>query len=370
MSAAHIIGLVASGQATSRAELARLLGWAPSTVSAHVQELLDAGLLLESGEGRSRGGRRPRLLSVPAGEGVMLAADLGGHHARLAALDGTGRPQKVRDLEMDVSAGPEPVLDQIMDALEELGDGRPVLGVGIGLPGPVDLDGVMVGPSRMPGWHGYSVRERMSRRFQTPLVVENDANLMAMGETVARGPDLRDFVFVKAGTGVGAAVVSDGRLHRGARGFAGDITHNRVPAGGDRPCSCGNFGCLETIASGAALVAAVNGDGVDVKSTADLVRLARDRHPTVTTNVRFAGRQLGEVLTTIVNFLNPQAVVLSGALAGCDLFVAAARGVLYERCLPPTTQDLEIAESVAGPDAGLLGIGRLILDQGVALASS
>jgi predicted NBD/HSP70 family sugar kinase len=370
VSAAQIMGLVASGQASSRAELSRLLGWAPSTVSAHVQELLDSGLLEESGEGRSRGGRRPRLLSVRNGEGVILAADLGGHHGRVAALDGSGRPKAIRDLELDIAAGPEQVLERVTEAFGELQAGRPVLGVGIGLPGPVGLDGVVVGPSRMPGWSGYSVRRWLAERFDAPLVVENDANLMAIGEAVVRGPQLRDFVFIKAGTGVGAAVVSDGRLHRGARGVAGDISHLRVPAGGDKACSCGNFGCLETIAAGAALVEAVRADGVDLRNTADLVRLAGDGNPTVTTNLRFAGRQLGEVLATVVNFFNPQAVILGGALAGCDLFVAAARGVLYERCLPLTTQELEIGESIAGADAGLLGIGRLVIDQGLSVTTS
>jgi predicted NBD/HSP70 family sugar kinase len=366
MSAAQIMGLVASGQATSRADLSRLLGWAPSTVSSHVQELLDAGLLEESGEGRSRGGRRPRLLSIRAGDGVLLGADLGGRHARIAVMDRSGRPQTAQDLDIDVTAGPEPILTQITDALLELSGERPVLGMGIGLPGPVDAGGVVVGSSRMLGWNGFSVRQWLAGRFETALIVDNDANLMAMGEAVARGPELRDFVFIKAGTGLGAALVVDGRLHRGARGIGGDISHNRVPAGGDRPCNCGNFGCLETISSGAALVAALRADGVDVATTADLVRLARDGNATVNTTLRFAGRQLGEVLATIVNFFNPQAVILSGALATCDLFVAAARGALYERCLPLNTQDLEIGESVAGPDAGLLGIGRLLIDQGLA----
>jgi predicted NBD/HSP70 family sugar kinase len=289
MSAAQIMGLVASGRATSRAALSRVLGWAPSTVSAHVQELLDTGLLEESGEGSSRGGRRPRLLSVRDRDGVLLAADLGGNHGRIATLDGSGRPQAVRNIELDITAGPEPVLRQVSEALDELRAGRSVRGIGLGVPGPVGLTGVVVGPARMPGWNGFPVREWLAARYGAPLVVENDANLMAMGEAAARGGEMRDFVFVKAGTGVGAAVVTGGRLHRGVRGLAGDISHLRVPAGGDQPCSCGNFGCLETIASGAALVATVRRDGVAVQNTADLVRLALDGNPTVTTNLRFAG---------------------------------------------------------------------------------
>ncbi|TDD55831.1 ROK family transcriptional regulator [Nonomuraea terrae] len=363
MSAAQIMGLVASGRATSRAELSRALGLAPSTISAHVQELLDSGLLKESGEGSSRGGRRPRLLSVRGGQEVILGADLGGHHGRIATLDGSGRPHTIQDIEVDIATGPEAVLEQVAGAFEELGAGRPIRGIGIGLPGPVSLTRTVIGPSRMPGWSGFAVHDWLARRFGVPLVVENDANLMAVGEAAARGPELHDFIYVKAGTGVGAAVVIDGRLRRGARGIAGDISHLRVPAGGDQPCSCGNFGCLETIASGAALVAAVRRDGVDVRNTTDLVRLALDGNPTVTTNVRFAGRNLGEVLAPVVNFLNPQAVILGGTLSSCDLFVAAARGVLYERCLPLTTQELDIEVSTAGPDAGLLGIGRLVAEE-------
>ncbi|MFC5830702.1 ROK family transcriptional regulator [Nonomuraea insulae] len=366
MSSAQIMGLVASGQATSRADLSRMLGWAPSTVSAHVQELLDSGQLEESGVGSSRGGRRPRILTVRGGAGVVLGADLGGHHGRIAVLDASGRLRTVRDIELEIAAGPASVLEQVVGALTELAAGRPVLGVGMGLPGPVDLTGVVVGPSRMPGWNRFSVSEWLAARFNAPIVVGNDADMMAVGEAVARGQGLRDFVFIKAGTGVGGAVVTDGRLHRGARGVAGGISHLRVPAGGDQPSSCGNFGCLGTIASGGALVAAVRRDGVDVHNTADLVRLARDGNPTVTTNVRFAGRQLGEALATMINFFNPQAVILGGALAGCDIFVAAARGALYDRCLPFTTQELEIGESVAGANAGLLGIGRLVVEQSIA----
>src|SRR3569833_1873568 len=159
MSAAQIMGLVASGRATSRADLSRLLGLAPSTVSSHVQELLYAGLLEESGEGRSRGGRRPRLLSVRAGDGVILGADLGGHHARLAAMDRAGRPQAVHDHAIDVAAGPEPIQEQVTGALTEIGAGRPILGLGIGVPGPVGLGGVALGPSRMPGWNGFNVHD-------------------------------------------------------------------------------------------------------------------------------------------------------------------------------------------------------------------
>lgn len=366
MSAAQIMGLVASGRASSRADLARLLGLAPSTVSAHVQDLLDAGLLVESGEGRSRGGRKPRLLRLPGDGGVLLAADLGAHHARLAALDSSGRPLLVRPVPIDLTIGPDALLTRITGALAdvhaELGGDRPMLAIGVGLPGPVNRAGVVTGPSRMPGWNGFAVRAWLAERYDVPIVVDNDANLMALGEAQARGGEPRDFVYVKAGTGIGAAVVGDGRLHRGAQGIAGDISHIRVEAGDERPCSCGNHGCLETIASGAALVAAVRDELPEVTTPTELVAAADDGSPAASARLRYGGRQLGEVLATVVNFFNPQAVIVGGALARSDPFLAAARSVLYQRCLPLATQNLEIGVSVAGVDAGLLGIAHAALE--------
>ncbi|NDZ99701.1 ROK family protein, partial [Streptomyces sp. SID10116] len=144
---------------------------------------------------------------------------------------------------------------------------------------------------------------------------------------------------------------------------AGDISHVRVDAAGDRPCSCGNIGCLETVASGAALIRELARQGVEVSDTGDLLRLVADGDPQATTLVRTAGRHIGTVLSVVVNFFNPQAVALGGVLATAEPLVAAVRGVLYERCLPLATADLEITTTVTGVDAGLLGAGLTALSK-------
>jgi predicted NBD/HSP70 family sugar kinase len=216
--------------------------------------------------------------------------------------------------------------------------------------------GTVTLPSRMPGWRGFPAREALQRLFEVPVVIDNDANLMALGQA-RRGAPGETLVVVKAGTGIGSGLVVDGRLHRGRDGAAGDISHVRIPAGGDRPCTCGNHGCLETVASGAALVAQLG-----VASTADLLAATEDSNATVITAIRRAGGLLGDVLATVVNFANPDAVLLGGALAGCEAFVAAARGALYERCLPLATRQLRIDTVLGGADAGLLGAGSLALE--------
>lgn len=343
--------------------MVRLLGLAPSTVSARVQSLIDAGVLVEAGEGASRGGRRPRVLRLADQQDISLVADLGGHHGRIALVGADGSWVADHSLPVEIDRGPEQVLEDVARALTELhrasGPQRRVAMVGIGLPGPVDaVSGTVEGASRMRGWNGFAVRQWLEQHFEVPAIVENDTHLLALGEHAAR-PDLTDFILVKAGTGIGGAIISEGRLRRGARGAAGDISHVRVEAAHDRPCACGNHGCLETIASGAALCADLVADGIEIGSKADLITLASNAHPAVTTRLRQAGRHLGEVLAALVNFQNPQAVVLAGSLSTADAFVAAARGVLYDRCLPLTTRHLEISKSVTGPDGGLAGLAAL-----------
>ena len=168
---------------------------------------------------------------------------------------------------------------------------------------------------------------------------------------------------VKAGTGIGSGLVVEGRLHRGRGGVAGDISHVRVAAGGGNPCSCGNRGCLETVASGAALIRGLREAGVELASAAEVMAAAENAHPEVPPAVRRAGLLLGEVLATVVNFANPDAVLLGGALSGAEAFVAAVRGALYERCLPLATRELRIDRVRTGADTALVGAGALTLEE-------
>lgn len=360
-SARHILQLVSAGAASSRADLVRELGVAASTVSLRVQELVEAGLLSESGEGVSRGGRRPRLLRVRTQGGVVLTVDLGSHHARFGAVDLGGTLLETFEDLHDMTAGPESAVDWLCARLDELGQrqhtaGRTVRAVGVAFPGPVDtVRGQVLAPSRMPGWHRFPLREELAERLAVPVVVDNDATLMALGEHRVAHPELSHLVVVKAGRGIGSGVISAGRPHRGANGCAGDISHVRVDEAAERPCSCGNVGCLETVASGAALRRDLAAHGVDVPDTSALLRRVADGDPQATTLVRTAGRRIGAVLSVVVNFFNPQAVVLGGVLATAEPLVAAVRGVLYERCLPLASGELEITSTVTGRDAGLFG---------------
>ncbi|MGW0997106.1 ROK family protein [Streptomyces sp. NPDC002523] len=370
--ATRVLELVASGQASSRAELAELLGTAASTISLTVAQLVERGLIAEEGTQSSTGGRPRRVLRAGSNDEYAVAADVGGRHARIGVVLPGGGVRDVANVPFEVADGPEAALPRLVEHLESLAEqrGRDRLrGVGLSLPGPVDVaSGAVVLPSRMPGWNRFPVAAWLEERFGVPAAVDNDANCMTVGEQSVRPADHRQSIMVKIGSAIGAGVIADGRLYRGATGAAGDITHIRIDGGADIPCSCGNTGCLETVASGAALVRILRERGLDVASPEDVVRLATDADPEATRAVRRAGDHLGQVLAANVNFFNPDAVYLGGILSTLEPFVAAVRSKLYESCHPLVTEHLTIERASLGADAGLVGAGLFALQRALTRA--
>ena len=362
----HLLSLIASGRATSRSELVRFTGLAPSTVSARVEALIDSGWVAEGGLESSRGGRRARSLSVNSTLGYLLIADIGATHIRVLATDLAGATLAEIEQPVDLAEGPERIADRIAAIGGELSadsavTGRRLRGAAVAIPGPVDArTRRVISPSRMPGWHDSPFGDVLGRRLGVPVVIENDANLMALGMLAGGAAPARDLVVVKIGGGIGCGVITDGRLYRGASGVAGDISHNRVADAADRPCSCGNTGCLETIASGAALVRDLAAAGAPVAAVADILSLVQHNDSAATTAMRTAGRQIGEVLATMVNFVNPEAVHLAGHLAVAEPLVAAVRSAIYERCLPVATRSLTIS-AVQDRDLGIRAAAALVL---------
>lgn len=358
-----VVDLVRSGQASSRREVISELQIAPATATVLIKRLLDEGVLVEDGEGPSTGGRRPKLLKLSDQRGVFACAELGARHARLGLVTASGQLVASSEINLEIAMGAQPVFNMLEESWQQMLTDwdRELRAVAVAFPGPVDVSGgLVVSPARMPGWAGVNPRDALASRFGMPSVIENDARAGALGEARARAAQLDTFVYVKAGMGIGGAWVLGGHLYRGPHGLAGEITHNQLPGVvKEQGCGCGNRGCLELVASGAALSRDLSDQGIQVTGTKELVELAHDSNPVVNTLVRTAGSQLGEVLAPLVNFLNPQAVIIGGGLSASDAFVASVRGVLYDRCLPMCTQGLVIEASAAGADAAVIGLGEL-----------
>ncbi|GAB3124406.1 ROK family transcriptional regulator [Glaciibacter psychrotolerans] len=363
-----ILNLVRSGSAASRADIARSTGLSPSTVTARVESLIQSGYLREGGQGNSRGGRRPRHLEVNPTSGAVLGVDLGAHHASFALFDLSGAILAERHLPMDIADGPQRILQWIADqatsmVAESAAEGQELRAIGLGLPGPVESRGrTLVSPSRMPGWNGVDAAALLSSLSGVPALVGNDANLMAIGEYVSLSEPVDQLVFVKAGSSIGCGVIAAGSLHNGHRGIAGDISHVSVPNAPHTLCSCGRWGCLDAVAGGAAIVTSLRAAGVDVSNTAEVIALAENGHPLATQTLREAGTRTGGVLATIVNFFNPQRLVLGGALSEAEAFVAGLRSAIYTECMPMATDYLEIVVSETKARGGVIGAAWMMLD--------
>ena len=366
-----VLQLVRDGVAESRAELARETGLARSTVSQRVDTLIEIGLLREEGDGVSTGGRPPTVLTFVADGGVALGADFGATHCHLAVADRNGALLAHADHRLEISEGPERCMAFAIDGLGKLLArlGRPaadVEGIGVGLPGPVEFAaGQVVSPPIMPGWHNVPVAPFFEEQFPgVPVLVDNDVNVMALGEYHRAGwrDEVDDLLFVKVGTGIGCGIIAGGVLHRGAHGAAGDLGHVQI-AGSDTICHCGNRGCVEAVASGSALAAQLRAEGIDAADTADVVLLARSGQPTVVPMVRTAGRQLGEVLAGAVNFFNPSVIVLGGGLDEAhEHLIAGVRETIYQRSTALATHQLRIVRSRLSLEAGVTGCAVMALD--------
>ncbi|MFJ6119677.1 ROK family protein [Streptomyces sp. NPDC092129] len=377
-SAGDLLELVRSGRATTRGALQQATGLSRATVGQRLDRLFRAGWLREGAGGpvdSPLGGRPSITLEFDDAHAVVLAADLDTRHGRAAVLSLAGEILAEHSGSLVVEDGPDAVLGELgrwfAELLPKAGHGvQEVCGIGLAVPGPVDSDtGRIVQPPIMPGWDGFDIRGRLGRAFaeharsgaEVPVLVDNDANLMAYGEQRTGHPDCSAFVLVKVSTGIGAGVVVDGHIYRGIDGGAGDIGHIRVPAGAEALCRCGSYGCLAAVASGGAVARRLAEAGVPAASGSDVRDLLTAGHPEAAALAREAGRHVGDVLATVVTLLNPGVLMIAGDLAGTP-FLTGLRELLYQRALPRSTAHLDVVTSRLGERAGLVGAGALVVE--------
>ncbi|WP_119695784.1 ROK family protein [Microbacterium halotolerans] len=368
--AGELFQLFRDGSPRTRASLVSETGQSRSTVAARIDALSAAGLLAPAGEATSTGGRPPSTFAFAPTNRIVLGVDLGATHARLAVTDLAANALASMQAPLAITDHPERVLSWVAETgtqlVTEAGRGLDELaGIGIGLPGPVDhTDGRPVNPPIMPGWDGTDVPDILHRLLGAPVVVDNDVNVMALGEHRTVCPDVQNLLFVKVATGIGAGVVMDGELRRGAQGAAGDIGHIAVPGAEQAPCRCGNTGCLEAVAGGAAIADVLRRGGARIDTTQDIVDLVRAGDIAAGQAVRQAGRDIGAVLAASVSMLNPSRIIVGGVLSGAgEHLIAGIREVVYQRSLPLATQHLRIVTSRAGSQAGVVGAATLVTDR-------
>lgn len=377
----RIVNMVRTHEASTRPEIGRVTGLGRGVVTQRVDQAIEMGFLEDGDFGPSSGGRAPRTLRFRSDQGRIVVCALGALHIHVgvALLEGDIIDETHRA--WDISRGPAETLDTAMSMVDELlarTPDVPVWGVAVGVPGPVDfLTGRPVAPPIMPGWNGFDVRRKFEHRYDAPVWVDNDVNLLALNERARRRDEHADLIYCKIGTGIGAGLLSQGRLHRGANGAAGDIGHVRV-RDSEVPCRCGKIGCLEAVAGGWALVRDAEqaiADGAtgylartveagEALTPESISRAAEDGDAVAISLVQRSARVMGESIAALVNMFNPSTIVVGGAVPSAgEIFLAEVRQRVYELSLPLATRDLTIAQSANDIREPLRGGAEMVREQ-------
>jgi glucokinase-like ROK family protein len=380
-----VLDEVRDGRARTRPELIARTGLSRAVVAQRAAELVSRGLLEEAELGPSTGGRAPRILRFRSESGYVVAAELGATSVAVALANLSGEIIEHHEEPGDIAAGPHVILARVEELFDELLarnaelSGR-LWGIGIAVPGPVEFSsGRPVSPPIMPGWDRFPVRDLFEKKYDVPVWVDNDVNVMALGEVragVARGHDL--VVFIKIGTGIGAGIVVNGRLLRGAQGCAGDVGHIQVTDDPSVVCRCGKVGCLEALAGGGAIgwraeAAAREGRSrflAEVLETqgsvgaADVAVAASHGDPVALGLITETGRLVGGMLASLVNFVNPSLIVIGGGVAKSgEGLLATIRHTVYGRSLPLATRDLLVQRSALDVTGGVIGAASMVADE-------
>jgi len=370
-------------EGVSRAAIAQLLGVSRSSISVIVDDLIQAGLVLEHGVGASRGGRRPIVLQINPDAGRVLGIAIGATHALVILSDLRGGILAEASAALDIAQPPQTYLDRVYALADHClarTESTPscLSAIGVGVPGPVILDrGHVAAPPIMPGWDSFAISQALKARWNTEIVLDNDANLGALGEyTYGGGRGERNLVYVKIGTGIGCGILLDGMIYHGVLGTAGEIGHVTINEDGP-PCSCGNYGCLEAMAGGCAIAQRAE-MAIRAGQQTSLTALCHERALSVHDVVEAAhagdhlcqqllsdaGRHVGSALASLINLLNPGAILMGGGvtLAG-ELFLGAVHQSVQERTMRPALRAVRLAPAALGSRASAMGAVALAITQ-------
>ncbi|MFA9445907.1 ROK family transcriptional regulator [Egicoccus sp. AB-alg6-2] len=353
-----VLHAVASGTAVTRADLARLTGLTRPTISSLIDQLVDDGLVVEAGPGESAGGKRPTLLAIDAGARQVVAIDVGTDVVVGLLSDLAGRPLASGTLHEPMHG--DELVAALADLIEDLAAqaSAPIAGVGIGTPGLVHADGTVVEAANL-GWHDRPLGAQLQARTGLSVWVANDADAAALVE-FGRLPEGRDgLALVRIGAGVGAGLVLGGRPYAGSRAAAGEVGHLVVVPDG-APCSCGNNGCLETVASLRPILAA---GGFDLAHPpTDLAALLAAGGAPVRAALDLAADHLGSVVAHMIAIVDVSDVVLSVEIPGVgEALAERVRQVVGDCLLPRLAHDVDVRAAVDAEDLVLDGAHALVL---------
>ncbi|SDK29213.1 ROK family transcriptional regulator [Streptomyces indicus] len=364
----RVVRAVRMAGSLTQAEIARTTGLSAATVSNIVRELKDGGTVDVTPT--SAGGRRARSVSLSGDAGLVVGVDFGHTHLRVAIGNLAHQVLAEESEPLDVDASWTQGFDRaevlVSRLIEATGvDRSKVAGVGLGVPGPIDLEsGTLGSTSILPGWQGINPAQELSERLGVPVSVDNDANLGALGELVwGSGRGVKDLAYIKVASGVGAGLVINGQIYRGPGGTAGEIGHITLDESGP-VCRCGNRGCLETFAAARYVLPLLQSSHGSDLTMDKVVALAREGDPGCRRVISDVGRHIGSGVAHLCNLLNPSRVVLGGDLAESgELVLAPIRESVGRYAIPSAARQLSVLPGALGGRAEVLGALALALSE-------
>jgi glucokinase-like ROK family protein len=358
----------------SRAELSRQLGLSRPAIGSIIKELLELQIIRESSHTSSTGGRSAVLLEINPDCAIVAGVDIGATHLGLILTDYAAQLLNTKEIPFDINQGPENCLQQVDCALREFlmendTSIHDLKAIGVGVPGPVAMRaGGVVSPPIMPGWDHFPILHHLEELWQIPITLNNDAELGALGEwAYGAGRSECFLLYVKVGYGIGAGLLINGHIYRGATGAAGEIGHITLQENGPM-CTCGNRGCLEAMAGGRSIVSQVltaikmnqrtqlSTIPADELTALHIAEAARQGDLLAQEIVSQAGKYIGIALASLVNVLNPGMIIIGGGIALMgDLFIEPIRQAAIKRSLPASAQGIRITAAYLGNRSSGLG---------------
>jgi glucokinase-like ROK family protein len=383
MNRSLILAIFRTHKTLSRARIAKITGLNPSTVSSIIGELIEENLIRETELIQNGTGRPGRLLELNPKGGCALGIEINVDYIDILVTDFAADVLWRRKLPSTPEVGQEDIMNQVKNLANEAiafiqETGCLVLGVGVGVPGLVDVSSGLLRIAPNLHWVDVPVKDVLAELFDCPIYVENEANVAALGEYYfGATQNVKDFIYLSAGIGLGSGIVMGGKLFRGMSGYAGEAGHMTLDPNGEL-CGCGKRGCLETyvgpkaiaqrvqrsLANGAESI--LNGESsisIEDISMDDIITAAQAGDQIAVDALGEAAFYLGIGIANLVNLFDVEVIVMGGSLnKASDLILDKVEKVALENTLAPGREHLRIIPSAHGADACIMGAIALVLD--------
>lgn len=369
MNTTLILNIIRENKEISRANVAKMSGLTPATVTNITGELISMGLICEAQRGESKGGRKPVMLRIIEDAYYVIGVYMGSKVIEIVLSD--IEANIIKDVQIKNLSGmtQETALSEIIRIIKELIDqsSKPVIGIGVGIHGLVKKDEGIAIFSPNLGWENVRVKDILMSEFELPVIVDNDVRAMTLGERLAgSAKHISDFILVYVGSGIGGSIVLNDKLYDGATGVAGEFGHTTLIPDGPK-CSCGNHGCFQALASEGAMLdhykklSHRENENIDFLT---LLALYNDDDPAAKESIHEGARYIGLGIANLINIFNPSLVILSGNIAKLGSKVLnIINNEVKKRCMEYMQSSTRIVLSKSKSEGFMRGVACLVIGE-------